>query len=65
MAIESILSEIDVLHGVGARLVHLANDHLPLSKGLIGIAQSIRNTATLLAVLVATKVDGDELLLIE
>lgn len=61
MAIEAILCEIDLLHGVGARLVQLADDHLPLSKGLIGVAASIRNAATLLAVLIATKVNGDEL----
>ena len=60
MAIEAILSEIDLLHGVGARLVQLADDHLPLAKGLMGIAQSIRDAATLLAVMVATKVDGGE-----
>jgi hypothetical protein len=47
MAIEAILCEIDLLHGVGARLVQLADDHLPLSQGLRGIAESIRNTATL------------------
>ena len=61
MAIKAILCEIDLLQGVGARLVQLADDHLPLSKGLRGIAESIRNAATLLAVLVATKVDDEEL----
>ena len=61
MAIEAILCEIDLLHGVGVRLVQLADDHLPLAKGLMGVATSIRNAATLLAVLIATRIDGDEL----
>jgi hypothetical protein len=50
MAIEAILCEIDLLQGVGARLVQLTDDHLPLARGLMGVAQSIWNSATLLSV---------------
>ena len=55
MAFEAILHEVEQLHQVSTRLDGLAEKHPPVSKALLTIAGSVRNTATLLAVLVATK----------
>ncbi len=55
MPVEAILNEVDQLHGVSDRLEGLANQHPAVSEALITIAGSVRNTATLLAVVVATK----------
>ncbi|MBZ5651171.1 MAG: hypothetical protein LAO18_11870 [Acidobacteriia bacterium] len=55
MPLEAILNEVDELHGVSERLEGLAEQHPPVAEALITIAGSVRNTATLLAVLVATK----------
>jgi len=55
LSFQAILREVDQLHNVSARLEALADQHLPLSEPLITIAGSLRNTATLLEVLVATK----------
>jgi hypothetical protein len=64
MAFAAILDEVDQLQSVGTRLERLAKQHPPVAEALITIAESIRNTATLLAVLVATKLhqgDGKKL----
>jgi hypothetical protein len=50
-----ILHEARQLHGVSERLDSLANQHPLVSEALVGISGSVRNTATLLEVLVATK----------
>jgi hypothetical protein len=55
MPFEAILQEADQLHSVGLRLEGLAEQNPPVSEALITIAGSVRNTATLLEVLVATK----------
>jgi len=55
MPFQAILSEVDQLQNVGTRLEALADRHPLLSEPLTRIALSVRNTATLLAVLVATK----------
>jgi hypothetical protein len=55
MAFEAILDEVDQLHNVSTRLEGLAELHLPITEALISIAGSVRNTATILAVLVATR----------
>jgi hypothetical protein len=55
MPFQAILREVDQLHKVSARLEALAEEHMPVSEPLLTIAGSIRNTATLLQVLVATK----------
>jgi hypothetical protein len=55
MAFEAILNEVDQLHSVSTRLEGLAEQHPPVSGARMKIAGSVRNTATLLAVLVATK----------
>jgi hypothetical protein len=51
----AILYEIQKLYAVSDRLESLAEQHPILSEGLITISASVRNTATLLEVLVATK----------
>jgi hypothetical protein len=55
MVFEAILNEVDQLHSVSTRLEGLAEQHPPVSKALITIAGNVRNTATILAVVVATK----------
>ena len=55
MPFEAILNEVDQLHGVSTRLEGLADQHPPVSEALMTIAGSVRNTAVVLAVLVATK----------
>jgi hypothetical protein len=54
MAFEAILDEVDQLHSVSTRLEGLAELHPPVSIALVTIAGNVRNTATILAVLVAT-----------
>jgi len=55
MAIEGILREVDQLHNVSTRLEGLAEQHPPMSEALMTIAGNVRNTATVLAVLVVAK----------
>jgi hypothetical protein len=50
-----ILHEAQRLHNVSDRLDTLAEVHPVVSEALITISGSVRNTATLLEVLVATK----------
>jgi hypothetical protein len=50
-----ILHEAEQLHLVSERLDLLAGQHPIVSEALISISGSVRNTATLLEVLVATK----------
>jgi hypothetical protein len=55
MAFEAIMAEVEQLHGVSSRLEGLADQHPPVSTALVTIAESVRNNAVVLAVLVATK----------
>jgi hypothetical protein len=55
MAFEAILDEVDQLHNVSARLEGLAEQHAPMMEALMTIAGNVRNVATVLAVLVATR----------
>jgi len=55
MPFAEILREVDQLHSVSTRLEGLAETHEPLSEALLTIAGNVRNTATILAVLVAAK----------
>jgi len=55
MPFEAILREVDQLHNVSTRLEGLADQHPPLAEALITIAGNVRTTATVLGVLVATK----------
>ena len=52
----AILHEAQQLHDVSDRLDALAGQHSLFSEALIGISGSVRNTATLLEVLVATRI---------
>jgi hypothetical protein len=51
----AILREVQQLYNVSDRLVSLAEQHPLVSEALVSISGSVRNTATLLEVLVATK----------
>jgi len=51
----AILHEVQRLYGVSDRLDLLAEQHPLVSEALLAISGSVRNTATLLEVLVATK----------
>jgi hypothetical protein len=55
MPFQAILNEVDQLHNVSARLEELAEQHPPVSEPLMKIAGSVRNTATVLALLAATR----------
>jgi hypothetical protein len=53
----AILHEVQQLYSVSDRLDSLAEQHPLVSEALITISGSVRNTATLLEVLVATKME--------
>ena len=55
MPIEAILREVEQLHGFSRRLEGLAEQHPPVFSELTLIANNVRYTAVILAVLVATK----------
>ena len=55
MESNAILQEVQQLYNISDRLDLLAEKHALLSEALLGISGSLRNTATLLEVLVATK----------
>jgi hypothetical protein len=55
MAFHAILEEVEQLHNIGTRLEALAEEHPRVSEALITIAGNIRDVATVLAVLVATR----------
>jgi hypothetical protein len=52
---EVILNEVDQLNGVSARLEGLADQYPPFTEALMSVAGNIRNTASVLAVLVAVR----------
>jgi hypothetical protein len=52
----AILREAQHLHDVSKRLDSLAEHHPLVSEAILRISGSVRNTATLLEVLVATKI---------
>jgi hypothetical protein len=55
MPSNEILHEAQQLHGVSDRLDSLAEHHPIVSEALLTISGSVRSTATVLEVLVATK----------
>jgi hypothetical protein len=55
MAFEAIMAEVDQLNLASDRIEGLAEHHLPVSEALVSIAGNVRATATVLAVLVETK----------
>lgn len=61
MSFHAILNEVDQLHSVSTRLEKLAEHHEPVTEQLLTIAGNVRSTATLLAVLVATKLQKPDL----
>lgn len=60
MAFEAIMAEVDQLNLAGDRIEGLADHHLPVSEALISIAGNVGATATVLAVLVETKLRGGD-----
>lgn len=60
MAFEAIMAEVDQLNLTGDRIEGLAEHHPIVSEALITIAGNIRSTATVLAVLVETKLRGGD-----
>ncbi len=60
MAFEALLDEVDQLHNVSARLGGLAENHPPVLEALLTIAGNVRSMATVLAVLVVTKLQGGD-----
>lgn len=57
---KALLHEADQLNQVARRIDALADEHFPLAEALLSISASIRNAATLIGVLVATKLDGEK-----
>lgn len=55
MPYQSILDEVTRLHDVGGRLEGLADEHPRATEELLTIAGNVRGVATLLALLVETK----------
>jgi hypothetical protein len=55
MAFEAILDEVEQLHSVSSRLEGLAEEHPIVLDTILTVAESVRGAATILAVLVATK----------
>jgi hypothetical protein len=58
MRSQSILNEAEHLNGISERLDMLAGEHPVAREALLTIAGNVRSLATLLAVLVATKLHG-------
>ena len=58
MSFDAILDEVEQLHGVSKRLDELAERHTLVTAQLMTIAGNVRTAATVLAVLVATKLEG-------
>ena len=60
MAFDAIMAEVEQLNLSGDRLEKLADHHPPVSDALLVIAGNVRATATVLAILVETKLrSGD------
>jgi len=55
MAFDALLYEVEQLHEVSKRLSILAEQYPHASEALLTISGSVRNAATILGVLVATK----------
>jgi hypothetical protein len=52
---EVIMNEVEQLNGVSTRLEGVADEHPPFTEALLTVAGNIRNTATVLAVLVEVR----------
>jgi hypothetical protein len=60
MAFEAIMEEVDQLNRAGDRIEGLAEHHQPVTEALIIIAGNVRSSATVLALLVETKLRGGD-----
>ena len=60
MPYEAIIDEVDRLHQVGERLEGLAEYHPLVSQELLTIAGNVRSIATVVGVLLATKLHGGD-----
>ena len=60
MPYEAIIDEVHRLHQVGERLEGLAGEHPLVSQELLTIAGNVRSIATVLGVLLATKLHGGD-----
>lgn len=60
MAHQPILDEVEQLQGVSGRLEILADQHPRATEELLTIAGNVRGVATLLALLVATKLHSSD-----
>jgi len=60
MVFKAILDEVDQLHNVSTRLEGFADQHPPVTEALMTIAGNVRSVATVLALLVATKLPGSD-----
>jgi len=58
MTNQAILGEVEHLNGVSGRLEGLAEYHSRATQEILTIAGNVRSMATLLALLVATKLHG-------
>ena len=60
MAVEAIMAEVDQLNQAGNRIEALAEHHPIVEEALMTIAGNIRGSATILALLVETKLRGGD-----
>jgi hypothetical protein len=60
MAFETIMDEVDQLNLAGDRIQGLAEHYQPVAEALVTIAGNVRRTATVLALLVETKLRGGD-----
>ena len=58
MSLKAILEEVVQLQNVSTRLEELAEHHPLMTEALLQIAGTLRRTASLLAIVVATKTGG-------
>ena len=60
MAFEAIMEEVDQLEMAGDRIEALAEHHPVVEEALILVAGNVRGSATILALLVETKLKGGD-----
>ena len=60
MAFNPLLDEVEELHRVCIRLEQLASEHTHVTDEMLAVESSVRNSATLLTVIVATRLHGGD-----
>jgi nitrogen-specific signal transduction histidine kinase len=60
VSLQSILDEVERLNSVSSRLEGLADQHPHATEEILSIAGNVRNIATILAVLAAAKLHGED-----